>query len=49
MRREHARPRAGWEEIVASQGMCYGTPARMADGSDRPYWDESVHYVFDMD
>lgn len=49
MRREHARPRAGWEQTVASQGMCYGTPARMADGSDRPYWDESVHYVFDMD
>ncbi|MCV7084211.1 glutathionylspermidine synthase family protein, partial [Mycolicibacter hiberniae] len=49
MRREHARPRPGWEQTVASQGMCYGTPARMADGSDRPYWDESVHYVFDMD
>lgn len=49
MRREHAGPRPGWEQTVASQGMCYGTPARMADGSDRPYWDESVHYVFDMD
>ncbi|OHU21171.1 glutathionylspermidine synthase [Mycobacteroides franklinii] len=49
MRREHARPRPGWEQTVASQGMCYGTPARLADGSDRPYWDESVHYVFDMD
>ncbi|OAT69160.1 glutathionylspermidine synthase [Mycobacteroides immunogenum] len=49
MRREYARPRPGWEQTVASQGMCYGTPARMADGSDRPYWDESVHYVFDMD
>lgn len=49
MRREHALPRSGWEQTVASQGMCYGTPARMADGSDRPYWDESVHYVFDMD
>lgn len=49
MRREYARPRPGWEQTVAAQGMCYGTPARMADGSDRPYWDESVHYVFDMD
>lgn len=49
MRREYARPRPGWEQTVASQGMCYGTPARKADGSDRPYWDESVHYVFDMD
>jgi glutathionylspermidine synthase len=29
--------------------MVFGTPARMADGSDRPYWDESVHYEFDMD
>ncbi|AWG62813.1 glutathionylspermidine synthase family protein [Mycobacteroides abscessus] len=49
MRRERGRPRPGWEQTVVSQGMCYGTPARMADGSDRPYWDESVHYVFDMD
>ncbi|MGH3724621.1 MAG: glutathionylspermidine synthase family protein [Mycobacterium sp.] len=49
MRRQLSRPRPGWEETVASQGMCFGTSARLADGSDRPYWDESVHYVFDMD
>lgn len=29
--------------------MCFGTPAQDASGADRPYWDESVHYVFDMD
>ncbi|MBN3453490.1 putative glutathionylspermidine synthase [Mycolicibacterium mageritense DSM 44476 = CIP 104973] len=49
MRRQRSSPRAGWEQIVADQGMCYGTPARDAAGADRPYWDESVHYVFDMD
>ncbi|MBP2453139.1 glutathionylspermidine synthase family protein [Mycolicibacterium lutetiense] len=49
MRRQRSSPRAGWEQIVADQGMCFGTPARDATGADRPYWDESVHYVFDMD
>ena len=49
MRREHRAPRPGWEQIVAAQGMCFDEPARYADGSIRPYWDESVHYVFDMD
>lgn len=49
MRRERSSPRAGWEQIVADQGMCFGTPARDATGADRPYWDESVNYVFDMD
>ncbi|MGA5466117.1 glutathionylspermidine synthase family protein [Mycobacterium sp. NPDC050041] len=49
MRRERRAPRPDWEQIVAAQGMCFGTPARLADGSARPYWDESVHYVFDMD
>ncbi|CRK54169.1 putative acid--amine ligase YgiC [Rhodococcus sp. RD6.2] len=49
MRRIRQQPRPGWQQTVASQGMVFGTPARMADGSDRPYWDESVHYEFDMD
>lgn len=49
MRREHHRPRRGWEQTVADQGLCFGIPARYADGSPRPYWDESVHYVFEMD
>ena len=34
---------------MRSQGLVYGTPARGADGQSRPYWDESVHYVFEMD
>lgn len=25
MRRERGKPRPGWEQTVASQGMCYGT------------------------
>ena len=49
MRREHHRPRPGWQQIVADQGLCFGSPARDATGASRPYWDESVHYVFDMD
>lgn len=27
----------------------FGTPARYGGGGLRPYWDESVHYAFDMD
>ncbi|MGZ6880762.1 MAG: glutathionylspermidine synthase family protein, partial [Mycobacteriaceae bacterium] len=49
MRRERSEPRAGWEDTVRSQGLVYGTPARGSAGSARPYWDESVHYVFEMD
>jgi len=49
VKREHSAPRAGWEETVRSQGLVYGTPARQGDGSERPYWDESVHYTFEMD
>jgi glutathionylspermidine synthase len=47
VRRERSRPRPNWREAVAEQGLVFGTPARGADG-DRPYWDESVNYVFDM-
>ena len=49
MQRQHRAPRPDWQRIVAAQGMCFDEPARYADGSVRPYWDESVHYVFDMD
>lgn len=49
MRRLRGTPRPGWRETVTAQGLVYGTPARMADGTDRPYWDESVHYEFEMD
>ena len=49
MRRVRSTPRPGWQQIVESQGLVYGSPARDAQGSARPYWDESVHYEFDMD
>ena len=49
MRREQGTPRPGWEKTVAEQGLAFGTPGRDASGAARPYWDESVHYVFDMD
>ncbi|MCW2633192.1 MAG: Trypanothione synthase [Pseudonocardia sp.] len=29
--------------------MVFGTPGRGVAGAPRPYWDESVHYVFEMD
>jgi glutathionylspermidine synthase len=46
--REHGTPRPGWERTVVEQGLVYGTPGRGQDGAERPYWDESVHYVFGM-
>ena len=44
MQRRTGEPRAGWRSIVADQGL---DPDRAAAG--RPYWDESVHYVFTAD
>ncbi|MGQ0840526.1 glutathionylspermidine synthase family protein [Actinokineospora sp.] len=49
MRRERSEPRADWRKKIESQGLVFGTPARTGTGGTRPYWDESVHYVFDMD
>ena len=49
MRRERSTPRPGWREITESQGLVYGIPARMIDGSRREYWDESVCYSFELD
>lgn len=49
MHRETSRPRRDWQQKIESQGLVYGTPARYVAGGPRPYWDESVHYVFDMD
>jgi glutathionylspermidine synthase len=49
LRRERSTPRKDWQSTVESQGLIFGTPARDAAGRSRPYWDESVHYVFDMD
>ncbi|WP_156758459.1 glutathionylspermidine synthase family protein [Actinokineospora pegani] len=49
MRREQSNPRPDWREKIESQGLVFGSPARYGGGGLRPYWDESVHYVFDMD
>ncbi|GAA3861188.1 glutathionylspermidine synthase family protein [Saccharothrix violaceirubra] len=48
MRRETSAPRPGWQRTVSDQGLVFGAPAKDAAGNPRPYWDESVHYVFDM-
>ncbi|MFE2755498.1 glutathionylspermidine synthase family protein [Actinosynnema sp. NPDC059335] len=48
MRRETSAPRPHWQRTVSEQGLVFGAPATAADGSPRPYWDESAHYVFDM-
>ncbi|MBG0830629.1 glutathionylspermidine synthase family protein [Planomonospora sp. ID67723] len=48
MRRESSLPRDGWERIIESQGLAYHRSAHPG-GLDRPYWDESVHYVFSME
>ena len=49
MRRERRAPRADWQRIIHDQGLVYDTPGRDGTGAPRPYWDESVHYVFEMD
>ncbi|SDC75004.1 glutathionylspermidine synthase family protein [Actinokineospora iranica] len=48
MRRERSEPRADWRKKIESQGLVFGSPARYGGGGARPYWDESVHYAFDM-
>jgi glutathionylspermidine synthase len=48
LRRETSQPRPNWQRTVSDQGLVFGLPAKYANGSDRPYWDESVHYVFEM-
>ncbi len=49
MRRVRGNPRPGWQQTIESQGLVFGSPARDSNGAMRPYWDESVHYEFDMD
>ena len=49
MERRTGAPRAGWHKTVTEQGLVYDAPGRGPGGADRPYWDESVHYVFAMD
>jgi glutathionylspermidine synthase len=41
-------PRKGWEKIIESQGLAYHRTSH-PEHLTRPYWDESVHYVFEMD
>lgn len=49
MRRGTSSPRRDWQRIVEEQGLVFGSPARYGSGKSRPYWDESVHYVLEMD
>jgi glutathionylspermidine synthase len=47
MRRERGAVRENWEKTIEGQGLAYHQAAH-PDGLSRPYWDESVHYVFSM-
>ncbi|GIH47019.1 glutathionylspermidine synthase family protein [Microbispora rosea] len=48
MRRLSSAPREDWAALVESQGLAFHRSAH-PEGLTRPYWDESVHYVFTMD
>lgn len=48
MRRERSTPREGWAATIESQGLAFHRTAH-PEHLTRPYWDESVHYVFEMD
>ncbi|MEU6747967.1 glutathionylspermidine synthase family protein [Spirillospora sp. NPDC046719] len=48
MRRMRSTPRDGWAEKVEAHGLAFHRTAH-PEHLTRPYWDESVHYVFDMD
>ena len=47
MERRRLEPRADWVDIVAEQGLVYCW-TEQADGTMRPYWDESVCYSFGL-
>ncbi|GAA4864476.1 glutathionylspermidine synthase family protein [Saccharopolyspora cebuensis] len=49
MRRRTGQRRPDWQAKVEELGLVFGTPAREADGTARPYWDEGVHYEFGLD
>jgi glutathionylspermidine synthase len=49
VRRERSAPRPNWRDEIHGQGLVFDIPGRDAAGGARPYWDESVHYVFAMD
>ena len=48
MRRELSDPRGDWARIIESQGLAYHRTSH-PEHLTRPYWDESVHYVFGME
>ncbi len=48
MERVAGTPRDNWESIIEAQGLAYHRSAHPVHLS-RPYWDESVHYVFSME
>jgi glutathionylspermidine synthase len=48
MRRERSLPREGWQKTVESQGLAFHRIVQ-PEHLPRPYWDESVHYVFSME
>ncbi|MFI9390999.1 glutathionylspermidine synthase family protein [Streptomyces bauhiniae] len=47
MERRTITPRPDWQRTVEEQGIVYPL-TRHPDGSLRPYWDESAHYVFSL-
>lgn len=48
MLRDHTDPRPGWDKIIESQGLAFHRTSH-PEYLTRPYWDESTHYVFEMD
>jgi len=48
VRREVSDPRGDWAQIIESQGLAYHRTSH-PEHLTRPYWDESVHYVFGME
>jgi glutathionylspermidine synthase len=49
LKRERRAARPDWQAKIHEQGLVYDIPGRDANGNARPYWDESVHYTFEMD
>ncbi|WP_174548802.1 glutathionylspermidine synthase family protein [Actinomadura formosensis] len=47
MHRMRSTPRDGWAEKIEAHGLAFHRTAH-PEYLTRPYWDESVHYVFDM-
>ncbi|MBX6768115.1 MAG: glutathionylspermidine synthase family protein [Actinomadura rubrobrunea] len=48
MRRVRSTPRPDWPARIEAQGLAFHKTAH-PENLSRPYWDESVHYVFEMD